>query len=74
MGAKVLTLSDSSGFIHDPAGINKDKLKYVMQLKNEQRGRISEYEKNIQKLNSLLKINHGKWLVILQSLVLLKTN
>ena len=44
MGAKVLTLSDSSGFIHDPAGINKDKLKYVMQLKNEQRGRISEYE------------------------------
>ena len=44
MGAKVLTLSDSSGFIHDPAGINKAKLKYVMQLKNEQRGRISEYE------------------------------
>ena len=42
MGAKVLTLSDSSGFIHDPSGINKDKLKYVMQLKNEQRGRISE--------------------------------
>ena len=45
MGAKVLTLSDSSGFIHDPAGINKDKLKYVMQLKNELRGRICEYEK-----------------------------
>ena len=49
MGAKVLTLSDSSGFIHDPAGINKDKLKYVMQLKNEQRGRISEYEKKYPK-------------------------
>ena len=49
MGAKVLTLSDSSGFIHDPSGINKDKLKYVMQLKNEQRGRISEYEKKYPK-------------------------
>ncbi len=49
MGAKVLTLSDSSGFIHDPAGINKDKLKYVMQLKNKQRGRISEYEKKYPK-------------------------
>ena len=49
MGAKVLTLSDSSGFIHDQAGINKDKLKYVMQLKNEQRGRISEYEKKYPK-------------------------
>ena len=49
MGAKVLTLSDSSGFIHDPAGINKDKLKYVMQLKNDQRGRISEYEKKYPK-------------------------
>ena len=49
MGAKVLTLSDSSGFIHDPAAINKDKLKYVMQLKNEQRGRISEYEKKYPK-------------------------
>ena len=49
MGAKVLTLSDSSGFIHDPAGINKDKLKYVMQLKNEKRGRISEYEKKYPK-------------------------
>ncbi len=49
MGAKVLTLSDSSGFIHDPAGINKEKLKYVMQLKNEKRGRISEYEKKYPK-------------------------
>ena len=49
MGAKVITLSDSSGFIHDPAGINKEKLKYVMQLKNEQRGRISEYVKKFPK-------------------------
>ena len=41
MGAKVITLSDSSGFIHDPSGINQDKLKYIMDLKNIQRGRIS---------------------------------
>ena len=55
MGGKVLTMSDSSGFIHDPAGINKDKLKYVMQLKNEQRGRISEYEKNYPKAKFFAK-------------------
>jgi len=49
MGAKVLTLSDSSGFIHDPSGINKDKLKYIMDLKNVQRGRISMYLKKYPK-------------------------
>ena len=49
MGAKVLTLSDSSGFIHDPSGINKDKLKYIMDLKNVQRGRISMYVKKYPK-------------------------
>ena len=43
MGAKVVTLSDSSGFIYDPAGINMDKLAWVMDLKNERRGRIREY-------------------------------
>lgn len=42
-GAKVVTLSDSDGFIYDPAGIDTDKLAYVMALKNEQRGRIREY-------------------------------
>ena len=49
MGAKVLTLSDSSGFIHDPSGINHDKLKYIMDLKNIQRGRISMYVKKYPK-------------------------
>ena len=49
MGAKVITLSDSSGFIHDPLGINKDKLKYIMDLKNVQRGRISMYVKKYPK-------------------------
>ncbi|WP_242203781.1 NADP-specific glutamate dehydrogenase [Aestuariivivens insulae] len=43
LGAKVLTLSDSSGYIYDEDGIDADKLKYVMHLKNEERGRISEY-------------------------------
>lgn len=43
LGAKVVTLSDSSGFIHDPAGIDKKKLDYVFELKNIKRGRIKEY-------------------------------
>jgi len=43
MGAKVVTLSDSAGFIYDPAGIDKERLEYVMWLKNVKRGRISEY-------------------------------
>lgn len=43
LGAKVLTLSDSEGFIYDKDGINEEKLAYVMDLKNNKRGRISEY-------------------------------
>ncbi len=43
MGGKVVTLSDSSGFIHDPAGIDAEKLAFVMHLKNVKRGRIKEY-------------------------------
>lgn len=43
LGAKVVTLSDSSGFIHDPEGISAEKLKYVKDLKNVRRGRIKEY-------------------------------
>jgi glutamate dehydrogenase (NADP+) len=42
-GGKVLTLSDSSGFIHDPDGISQDKLDWVKQLKTVRRGRIEEY-------------------------------
>jgi glutamate dehydrogenase/leucine dehydrogenase len=42
-GAKVVTLSDSNGFIHDPEGFNAEKLAFVMELKNEKRGRIKEY-------------------------------
>jgi glutamate dehydrogenase (NADP+) len=43
LGAKVVTLSDSNGFIYDPDGIDEEKLKYVFLLKNVQRGRIREY-------------------------------
>jgi glutamate dehydrogenase (NADP+) len=43
LGAKVVTLSDSEGYIYDSEGIDKDKLAFVMELKNVKRGRISEY-------------------------------
>ena len=42
-GAKVVTLSDSSGYIYDKDGIDEEKLAFVMKLKNIKRGRISEY-------------------------------
>ena len=42
-GARVLTLSDSDGFVHDPDGIDEDKLAFAKALKLERRGRISEY-------------------------------
>ena len=43
LGGKAVTLSDSSGMIHDPDGIDEKKLQYVMELKNIKRGRIKEY-------------------------------
>lgn len=43
MGATVVTLSDSAGFIHDPDGVDADKLDYLKTLKLERRGRIAEY-------------------------------
>ncbi len=43
MGARPITMSDSSGYIHDPGGITQDKLEWVMDLKNNRRGRIQEY-------------------------------
>ena len=46
LGGKVVTLSDSSGFIFDPDGIDKEKLEWVIDLKNNQRGRIKEYADN----------------------------
>jgi len=43
LGGKVVTFSDSKGYIYDEAGIDAEKLAYVMELKNVKRGRISEY-------------------------------
>ena len=45
LGGKVVTLSDSSGYVYDPDGIDADKLAWVDDLKNVRRGRISEYAK-----------------------------
>lgn len=43
LGAKVVTMSDSNGYIYDPDGIDREKLDYIMELKNLYRGRIKEY-------------------------------
>jgi glutamate dehydrogenase (NADP+) len=48
LGGTVLTLSDSEGFIHDPDGINQDKINWIKDLKNVKRGRISEYVKEFK--------------------------
>ena len=43
LGGKVMTMSDSDGYIYDPDGIDREKLDYIMELKNVYRGRIKEY-------------------------------
>ncbi len=43
LGGKVMTMSDSDGYIYDPDGIDREKLDYIMELKNIYRGRIKEY-------------------------------
>jgi glutamate dehydrogenase (NADP+) len=53
LGATVLTLSDSGGYIYDEEGINTEKLKHVMYIKNEQRGRIGDYIKKYPKAKYL---------------------
>ena len=49
LSSKVVSLSDSSGFIYDSEGLNTEKLDFVMDLKNNKRGRISEYIKKYPK-------------------------
>ena len=49
LSAKPVTLSDSDGMIHDPDGIDREKLAWVMDLKNVRRGRISEYADTFQR-------------------------
>ncbi len=48
LGGKAVTLSDSNGTIYDPAGIDAEKLAFVMELKNVRRGRIAEYAEHFQ--------------------------
>jgi len=43
LGAKVIAISDSDGVIHDPEGVNREKLAFVLELKNVRRGRVKEY-------------------------------
>ncbi len=57
LGGKVVTMSDSSGYIHDADGIDADKLAHVMYLKNEKRARISEY---VDKYPSATFVKGGK--------------
>ena len=45
LGGKVITLSDSDGFIHDPAGLTQEKISWVIELKTRARGRIADYVK-----------------------------
>jgi len=49
LGAKTVTMSDSSGFIHDPEGIDFEKLEFIKDLKGARRGRISEYVEKFPK-------------------------
>jgi glutamate dehydrogenase (NADP+) len=48
-GAKTVTLSDSNGYIYDEEGVDAEKLKFVMELKNVRRGRMSEYVQKYKK-------------------------
>ena len=48
LGGKAITLSDSAGVIHDPAGIDREKLAWVLELKNVKRGRIADYAKQFK--------------------------
>jgi glutamate dehydrogenase (NADP+) len=49
LGGKPVTFSDSGGFVHDPDGIDREKLAWVMELKNVKRGRINEYVEKFTK-------------------------
>ena len=59
LGAKVLTMSDSAGYVYDKDGINEEKLNYIMHIKNNKRGRISDYIKKYPKAE--FKKNKTPW-------------
>jgi glutamate dehydrogenase (NADP+) len=53
LGGRVVTMSDSDGFIYDAAGIDAEKLAWIMELKNRRRGRIEEYAKHFPRVEYL---------------------
>lgn len=55
LGAKVITMSDSTGFVHDPAGIAGERLEYVKELKTKRRGSLAEYADEYG-----VEFHHGK--------------
>ena len=59
LGAKVVTLSDSKGYIYDSEGIDQEKLSWIMNLKNVERGRISQYTKKY--LNATFHEGEKPW-------------
>ena len=59
LGAKVVTMSDSSGYMFDKEGIDEKKLAYIMDIKNNKRGRISDYLKKYPKAE--FKKNKNPW-------------
>ena len=62
LGAKPLTFSDSDGVVYDPDGINREKLAWVMDLKNVRRGRIREYGEKFKKaifMPTDIKLEHN---------------
>jgi glutamate dehydrogenase (NADP+) len=60
LGAKPVTLSDSDGFVHDPDGIDEEKLQWVMNLKNVRRGRILEYAERFPRATYTPTIPEGR--------------
>ena len=74
LGAKPVTMSDSDGYIYDPDGIDREKLDYIMELKNLYRGRIREYAKKNMAANMFRVAVPGVKNVTLPCRVQLRTN
>jgi len=60
LGGKVITMSDSDGFIHDKDGIGEEKLQFIMEIKNEKRGRIKDY---LKKFKAVYTEGRTPWMV-----------
>ena len=74
LGGQVMTMSDSDGYIYDPDGIDREKLDYIMELKNVYRGRIREYAEKYPSANMLQVLSLGSRRQTSLSLALLRTS